>query len=121
MPSFQQAGPSLRDVVTGIPAGLVDTARMATTPPPPMPKGAWIDDGGLNQGTADPEEWRAWLTEMQRRADLGPSLAADNQFLDPARTNQAPYLFMNVNERSIRGGDTRSMSEQRRSRLGNAW
>ncbi len=75
MPSFQPTGPSLRDVVTGIPGGLVDTARMATTPAPPMPKGAYLLDGGPVQGTADPQEWRTWVTEMQRRADLAPSLA----------------------------------------------
>jgi hypothetical protein len=75
MPSFQETGPSLRDVVTGIPRGLADTARMATTPPPPMPEGAYLLDGGPVQGTADPQEWRAWVTEMERRADLAPGLA----------------------------------------------
>jgi len=34
-----------------------------------------MDAGGPAQGTADPQEWRAWLTEMQRRADLAPNLA----------------------------------------------
>ena len=76
MPSFERAGPSLRDVVAGIPSGLADTARMAMTPPPPLPEGAYLLDGGPVRGTADPQAWRAWLTEMQRRAELGPRLAA---------------------------------------------
>jgi hypothetical protein len=75
MPSFLQTGPSLRDVVTGIPSALADTARMATTPPPLLPEGAYMRDDGAVQGTADPQAWRAWVTEMQRRAELGPSLA----------------------------------------------
>jgi hypothetical protein len=59
----------------GVYDSLDDTARMATTPPPPLPNGAYMDAGGPAQGTADPQEWRAWLTEMRRRADLGPGLA----------------------------------------------
>jgi hypothetical protein len=86
MPSFHESGPSLRDVVTGIPGGLVDTARMATTPPPQLPPNVFIHGDGLYVGRypdgrlvrwedADPDAANAYYEEMQKRAELPARIA----------------------------------------------